>query len=149
MTATASPTIRELVSEAAARARALTPAEVEGHLLARDATIVDVREPAELAEHGWIAEAVHVPRGLLEFRADPDGPLHRPELDPERLTILCSATGRRSALAVATLRWLGYRRLAHLDGGITAWKQAGRPVVGLAGWHRVPVAPVRPAGSLR
>jgi rhodanese-related sulfurtransferase len=130
-----STTVEELVAAARSRVRHLTPSEVEAHLLARDAVLIDVRESEELAEHGRIAEAVRAPRGLLEFWADPASPLHRPELDPGRPAILYCAAGSRSALAVATLESLGYRDVAHLDGGIAAWKRAGLPVVGLKSWH--------------
>jgi len=70
-----------------ARIGHLSPAEVEAHLLAQDAALVDVRESEELDEHGWIAGSIHLPRGLLEVRADPASPMHRPELDPQWLTI--------------------------------------------------------------
>lgn len=131
-----STTISELVTTARTRIRNLTPAEVEAHVIAGEAVVVDLREPEELDEHGLIAGAYHVPRGLLEFWADPASPMHRPHLDPERTTILYCAAGSRSALAVETLQALGYRDVAHLEGGIQAWKQAGLPVAGLASWHR-------------
>jgi rhodanese-related sulfurtransferase len=53
---------------------------------------------------------------------------HRAELDPTRRTILYCAGGARSALAVETLRQLGYVDVAHLEGGFTAWTRAGREV---------------------
>jgi rhodanese-related sulfurtransferase len=131
-----SATVEGLVTAARSRIRHLTPAEVEAELLARTSVLVDVRERAELDEHGWIAGAVHIPRGLLEFRADPASPMHVPELDPAQRTIVYDAAGRRSALAVETLARLGYSEVAHLEGGVTAWKRAGLPVVGLASWHQ-------------
>ena len=91
--------------------------------------LVDVREPGELAEQGAIAGAVHAPRGMLEFYADPSSPYHRSELDPSARTILYCASGGRSALACDLLAQLGYADVAHLDGGLNAWKAAGRPVV--------------------
>lgn len=129
-------TAKQMVAEARSRIRNLTPAQVEAHLLARDSVIVDVRETEELEEHGQLAGAHHVPRGLLEFWADPQSPLHRPALDPDQRTIVYCAAGSRSALAVETLLELGYRDVAHLDGGITAWKQQNLPVTGLESWHR-------------
>jgi rhodanese-related sulfurtransferase len=130
-------TARQMVDSATSRIRNLMPIEVEAHLLAQDAVLVDVREPEELEEHGRIVGAVHAPRGLLEFWADPASPLHRPELDPASRTIVYCDAGSRSALAVETLETLGYRDVAHLDGGIAAWKRAGLPVAGLASWHRL------------
>lgn len=127
----------QAVHGASEGARHLSPAQVEAHLLARDATLVDIRESEERDEHGWIAGSIHVPRGLLESRADPASPLHRPELDPQRLTIVYGDVGDRSALAVGTLASLGYLDVAELDGGIVAWKQADAPVAGLAPWHHL------------
>lgn len=124
-------TAGQLVQQAKARIRSLTPDQVDLHRLDPRTVLVDIREPEELDEQGLIAGAYHIPRGLLEFCADPASPMHRPELDPERLTILYCAAGARSALAARTLGELGYRQAAHLDGGIQAWKQAGLPVVGL------------------
>lgn len=134
-------TAAELVEHASSRIQHLSPARVEAHLLARDARVIDVREPEELVEHGWIADGIHVPRGLLEFWADPAGPGHRPELDPRRRMIVYCAMGSRSALAAETLEVLGYRDVAHLDGGIAAWKRAGLPVVGLVPWHGATAPP--------
>lgn len=128
-------TAATMVADARARVRGLTPATVEAHLLGGQCRLVDVREPEELDEQGLIAGAHHVPRGLLEFWADPTSPLHRPELDPSRTTVLYSAAGSRSALAASTLMALGYADVAHLEGGIAAWAQAGLPVVGLKSWH--------------
>lgn len=120
-----------MVTEARSRIRNLTPAQVEAHLLARDAVLIDIREPEELDDQGLIAGAVHAPRGLLEFWADPTSPAHRPDFDPARRTILYCTAGSRSALATDTLQRLGYVDVAHLEGGIQAWKQAGLPVAGL------------------
>lgn len=128
-------TSAELVASARTRVRQLTPAELEANLFGQDVLLVDIREPEELDEHGLIAGAVHAPRGLLEFWADPASSLHRPEFDPRRPTILYCAAGSRSALAADVLQELGYVDVAHLDGGIAAWKAAGLPVVGLHPWH--------------
>ena len=119
-----------MVAAADRRVESLTPAQVEAHLLAQDAVLLDLREPDELDDEGLIAGAHHVPRGVLEFWADPTGPAHRPFLDPARRTIVYCAAGSRSALAADVLRQLGYRDVAHLAGGLEAWKAAGLPVAG-------------------
>lgn len=69
------------------------------------------------------------PRGMLEFSADPTSAYHCAEFDPDRRTVLYYAPGGRSALAAATLQDLGYTQVAHLDGGLTAWREAGLPVL--------------------
>lgn len=128
-------TAAELVADATATVRSLTPAQVEACAYGGLAAIVDIREPEELDEHGWIAGALHVPHSLLAFWADPSSPSHRPDMQPERRTVVCGATGTRSSLAVLTLQQLGYVDVTHLEGGIDAWKQGGYPVVGLKSWH--------------
>ena len=97
--------------------------EVDGGAL-----LVDLRESEERREHGAIPGAVHMPRGMLEFYADSTLPYHRPELTPDRRIILHCASGGRSALAADLLTDMGYTNVAHMDGGITAWRAAGRPV---------------------
>ena len=121
-------TAAQLVAEAKGRTENLTPGAVAAELATGEAVLVDLREPAERAQHGAIAGAVHAPRGMLEFYADPTSPYHRPEFDPDRRTILHCASGGRSALAADTLRQLGYSNVAHLEGGLNAWKETGRAV---------------------
>jgi rhodanese-related sulfurtransferase len=95
--------------------------------VADGALVVDIREPAELEQTGTIPGAVAVPRGMLEFRADPTHALHVADFDPSRRTVVYCASGGRSALAALTLRDLGYEDVAHLAGGIQAWVADGRP----------------------
>lgn len=121
-------TAAHLVAEAKARIENVSPREAAGELARGDALLVDLREPEERREHGTIPHALHAPRGMLEFYADPTSAYHRPEFDPERRTILYCASGSRSALAADTLRHLGYVRVAHLDGGIKDWRAAGQPI---------------------
>ena len=121
-------TAAELVAEARQRIENLSVDEAAAELERGDALLVDLREPGERAQHGAIPGAVHAPRGMLEFFADPTTPYHRPEFDPNRRVILHCASGGRSALAADTLKQLGYTDVAHLDGGFTAWKAAGQPV---------------------
>jgi len=117
----------ELVAAAKATVENLDVAGVDRERGA-GALLVDLREPGELAESGRIAGSVNVPRGMLEFRADPTSPYHQEGFEPERRIILHCATGGRSALAAATLKDMGYTNVAHLDGGFKAWVAAGRPV---------------------
>lgn len=118
----------DLVSQAKSQIENLTPEQVEQER-AQGAVVVDLREPAELQVDGMIPGAVHAPRGMLEFHADPATPYHLPELDPDRRTILYCASGGRSALGAVALASLGYRDVAHLDGGMKAWLTEGRPTV--------------------
>lgn len=121
-------TAADLVTEAKQRVQNLTVDQVGEELARGNPLLVDLREPGERAEHGAIPGAVHAPRGMLEFWADPTSAYHRSEFDPNRRVILHCASGGRSALAADTLQQMGYANVAHLDGGFTAWKAANRPV---------------------
>ncbi|MDQ3737600.1 MAG: rhodanese-like domain-containing protein [Actinomycetota bacterium] len=117
----------DLVAAARTRVENLDPDAVERELGSGEALLIDVREPDE-RDSGAIPGSVNIPRGMLEFRADPASPYHQEPLDPGRRTILHCASGGRSALAAATLQEMGYTNVAHLGGGISAWKEAGKPV---------------------
>ena len=118
-------TAARLVAEAKATIENLTPEQVIGEVQRGAAVLIDLREPAERVEHGLIRGAVHAPRGMLEFYAGPTSAYYRAEFDPARRTILYCASGGRSALAAATLQDLGYTQVAHLNGGLKAWREAG------------------------
>lgn len=118
--------VSDLVKEAKQQAENLTPEQVNNELK-QGATLIDIRESEELGSSGKIAGAVHAPRGLLEFYADESTPYHKQEFDKNKRLILHCAAGGRSALAVKTLKEMGYENTAHLDGGIKAWKDAGLP----------------------
>jgi len=89
---------------------------------------VDVRDVRELEHEGVIPGAVHAPRGMLEFWVDPDSPYHRDVFAQDKEYVLFCAAGWRSALATKTLMDMGLERVAHVEGGFTAWKEAGAPV---------------------
>lgn len=120
-------TAAEMVAEAKSRIQNLSPEQVAKEQAA-GAIVVDVREPNERTEGGVIPGAISAPRGMLEFYADPSSSYHRPELDPGRRVILHCAVGGRSALAADMLGQLGYTNVAHLEGGMNAWKASGLPV---------------------
>ncbi len=123
-------TVMQLVAEQRKRIENLAPARLRESLGQVGVTVIDIREPGEIAATGAIPHAVCVPRGVLEFRADPTSPSHDPVLDPGARTVLYCASGGRSALAGGALLDLGYEHVAHLDGGITAWLEAGFDLVG-------------------
>jgi rhodanese-related sulfurtransferase len=118
----------EMVAEAKGYVENLTPEQVAAEVEGGEAVLIDIREDDERLQSGAIPNAVRAPRGMLEFWADPTSPYHREEFDPARRTILYCASGGRSALAADTLQRMGYGNVAHLDGGIKAWKEGGNPV---------------------
>ena len=109
---------------------ALSPAAFSTEAERPFTVMIDLRETDERVAEGSIPGAVHVPRGLLEFRADPMCADHDPRLDPRCRILLHCADGRRSALAATTLHELGFHDVAVLDGGLVTWLDEGRPVVG-------------------
>lgn len=90
---------------------------------------VDIRDPRELAREGMIPGASKAPRGMLEFWVDPASPYYRPDLDSGRRLVLYCGSAWRSALAAAALHDMGFHDVTHIEGGFTAWQEAGHPVV--------------------
>ena len=120
-------TATAMVEEAKGRIENLTPEEVAKEIEG-GALMVDIREEEELRNQGRIPDAVFAPRGMLEFLVDSTSPYHREEFDIDRRIVVYCASGGRSALAADTMQRMGYRQVAHLDGGFTAWKEQGRPI---------------------
>ncbi len=89
--------------------------------------VIDVREPSEYAT-GFIAHAINIPRGLIEFVIN-DHPLVKPFLNQlniaETEIILYCKSGGRSALATKSLQSMGFNKIRSLEGGIMSWESAG------------------------
>jgi rhodanese-related sulfurtransferase len=120
-------TLAEMLADAEAVVPRLAPRAAADWIEERGALVVDVRETPEL-DTGMIAGALHIPRGMLEFCADPASDYHEPALRFERPLLLYCGIGDRSALAGLTLRAMGYREVANLD-SFEGWLRAGLPVV--------------------
>lgn len=118
----------ELVQEAKQGIENLTPKQVKEELSNPYAVLIDIRESEELAQNGKIEGSIHAPRGMLEFYADSSLPYYKPEFDKSKRLILQCASGGRSALAVKSLKEMGFQNVAHLDGGLNAWVAEGLPV---------------------
>lgn len=119
----------EMVKAAKQGIENLTPKQALDEISKGNVTVIDIREPGEITQTGKIAGSVNAPRGMLEFYADPSLPYHKPEFNKEKRIILYCASSGRSALAVKTLKEMGYTNVAHIDGGLKAWKEAGLPLV--------------------
>jgi len=119
---------KALLDEANARIRTI-PAEEAISMLGREDTVfVDLRDPRELEREGRIPGAVHCPRGMLEFWIDPESPYHKPVFAQDKTFVFFCAAGWRSALSTATAQDMGLKPVAHVEGGFTAWREAGGPV---------------------
>lgn len=119
--------VKALLQEAHAQVPRIAAEDAKAMLDRGEAVALDVREPVEVTQSGKVPGAVAVPRGLLEFRADPDMPSHEPRLDRSKAVITYCASGTRSALAGKTLKELGYERVFNL-GGFKDWTDAGFPI---------------------
>ena len=95
--------------------------------ISRGALLLDIREATELEKTGRAEGSHHIPRGLLEFRADPASPCHDPQMRPDRAVVLHCAGGGRAALAGKLLTDTGYAEVCN-PGGFKDWKDAGGPV---------------------
>ena len=93
-------------------------------LVAKGAVIIDVRDSAEVAQTGKAAGALHIPRGSLEFKADPASPTADKSLSTDKTVILHCASGGRAALAGKTLQELGYTDVKNLA-RFQDWQEAG------------------------
>ena len=119
--------IKEMLAAANASVSKIDRDEAMALIKDKKALVVDVRDLPELQASGKVAGAVHVSRGMLEFRADPDSPYHNPEFNRERPVIVYCASGGRSALAGKVLQDLGYRNVRNL-GAFKDWAEKGGPV---------------------
>ena len=93
-----------------------------------DIVFVDLRDPRELDREGMIPGAFKCTRGMLEFWIDPDSPYHKPVFAEDKKFVFFCAAGWRSALAAKTAQDMGFEKVAHIDGGFGAWRDAKGPV---------------------
>jgi len=119
---------KQLVAEANTAVEIMPSAEAIQHLRDEQIVFVDVRDLPELERDGKIPGAVHASRGMLEFYADPDSPYHKDIFASGKKILLYCASGGRSALAAQRLQEMGIGPVAHVGGGIKAWKEAGGPL---------------------
>lgn len=119
--------VKAMMEAANASVPRITPAQAKEMIGNGNVVVLDVRDAMEVAQSGKVAGAVHIPRGLLEFKADPESPAHDKSLDKGKAVILYCASGGRSALAGKTLKDLGYDKVFNL-GGFKDWAESGGPV---------------------
>lgn len=119
-------TVKDMLAAANAAVEKVDHATAQD-LIARGALVLDVRDAPELEAAGKVPGAVHVSRGMLEFRADPASPYHDSRFDPDRTIVVYCASGGRSALAGKTLKDMGYARVFNI-GGFKDWVEAGGTV---------------------
>ena len=114
-----------LVSEALKIVKTITPEEALKLSNEGVCNLIDIREKGELDKTGRIENSNHIPRGMLEFWLDPDGPYFKSgKLDMNKEMVLFCAGGLRSALAAKSLKEMGFEKVSHIDGGFAAISQS-------------------------
>ena len=120
-------TVKELIAAANDAVGRISPEELKTMLERPDVVVVDVRDAPEVEASGKVKGALHISRGMLEFRADPQSPFHDARLTPDKTVVVYCASGGRSALAGKALIDLGYSKVRNL-GGFKDWVEAGGAV---------------------
>jgi rhodanese-related sulfurtransferase len=121
-------TVDQMLNEARARLRRLSPAET-ADALAGGALVVDIRPAEQRSREGEMPGARVIERNVLEWRLDPASSERIPDVtDHEQVVVVVCSEGYTSSLAAATLQDMGFRNATDLAGGFLAWKAAGLPV---------------------
>ena len=119
-----------LVSEALSEVTTITAEEALKLSNEDKCTLIDIREKGELDKTGRIENSNHIPRGMLEFWLDPEGPYFKSgKIDMNKEMVLFCAGGLRSALAAKSLKEMGFVKVSHIDGGFAAISQSGFKIV--------------------
>lgn len=112
-------TVQAMMQAANAAVERIDSARAE-ELLSGGALLLDIRDAPELERAGRAIQSHHIPRGMLEFRADPSTQFHDPEMRFDRPIVLHCASGGRAALAGKLLKDMGYEQVYNL-GGLADW----------------------------
>ena len=119
-----------LVSEALSKVKTITADEALKLSNENKCTLIDIREKGELDKMGRIENSNHIPRGMLEFWLDPEGPYFKSgKIDMNKEMVLFCAGGLRSALAAKSLKEMGFENVSHIDGGFAAISQSDFKIV--------------------
>lgn len=116
--------VKDLLGAANAAVPKITMSEAKAMMADASTLVLDVRDAPEVEENGKVKGALHVSRGMLEFRADPASPYFNPVFSPDKTIIVYCASGGRSALAGKTLKDLGYDKVVNL-GAFKDWAENG------------------------
>ena len=119
-----------LVNEALSEVKTITADEALKLSNEDKCTLIDIREKGELDKTGRVENSNHIPRGMLEFWLDPEGPYFKSgKVDMSKEMVLFCAGGLRSALAAKSLKEMGFEKVSHIDGGFAAISQSDFKIV--------------------
>ena len=121
---------KELVDDANQSIKIMSAEQVKDAYEKKEVTLIDVRDIRELWKEGTIKDAIHIPRGMLEFWMDPQSPYYQEKkIGKIKNIVLFCALGFRSALATKSLKEMGFNNVANASGGFDSLKNAGLPIV--------------------
>ena len=119
-----------LVAEALAEIKTISSDEALKLTNENKCNLIDIRDAVELQKIGKIENSFHVSRGLLEFSLHPESAfVQNQKLDLNKEIVLFCAAGGRSALAVKTLKEMGFKNVSHVEGGFGEMQYSGFKVV--------------------
>ena len=110
--------LQTLVNETLKEIKTINADEAFQMVQDKNCNLIDIRESNELENTGTVQGASHIPRGMLEVYLDPNSPVFQNgQIDQNKEFVLFCAGGVRSALAVKSLKDMGYQKVSHIDGG--------------------------------
>ena len=119
-----------LVSQALEEIKTISTEDAHQLSVNNKCNLIDIREKGELDKMGRVENSNHIPRGMLEFWLDPEGPYFKSgKLDMNKEMVLFCAGGLRSALAAKSLKEMGFENVSHIDGGFAAISQSDFKIV--------------------
>ena len=122
--------IQNLVSDAMGEIKTINAEEAYQKFENNNCNLIDIREINELDNSGRVEGASHIPRGMLEVNLDPNSPIiQNGQIDKNKELILFCAGGVRSALAVKSLKEMGYEKISHIDGGFAVMSNSGFKII--------------------
>ncbi len=114
-----------LVAEAYSEIKTINADEALKLVKENKCNLIDIRDIRELEKEGKVENAVHIPRGMLEFWIDPNSQYFKQgKLDMDKEMVLFCAAGARSALASKSLQDMGFKKVSHIEGGFASIKKS-------------------------
>ena len=121
---------QQLVQDAYTEVKTINTTEALNLVKQNKCNLIDIRDIRELEKEGKVENAIHIPRGMLEFWIDPNSQYFKEgKLDLNKDMVLFCAAGARSALAAKSLQDMGFKNVSHIEGGFGAIKESDFKIV--------------------